>query len=177
MNNSETDLQKIIREYKVSYNELQIIQPERRVSKTMNMSVILSQTDSSQNSDKRGPENPSQNNLNRFNKFLKILKNAKNGGADYFSQFSSVYVANKILLEKIGMLIDEKEELNKSLSRLEQGSSSLLNRGNPRLDKKRKNRSREEVVKNIQCKFKGCDKLYGSNSAMILHMRRKHDYK
>ena len=177
MKNSDSQHQKIIKAFKVSRNELKIVEeiPIPQHSKTI--TILSQQTNDSVKSTRSNNENKKDKNLQRFKIFLDFLDNPKNGGSDYYKQFCSVYIANKILLEKIANLLKEKDGINNNLSRLEESSTSLLSKRRPEFDKRPRSRTREEIVKDVKCKDRGCGKLYGSKSAMILHMRRKHGFK
>eukprot|EP00331_Platyophrya_macrostoma_P008802 CAMPEP_0176412974 /NCGR_PEP_ID=MMETSP0127-20121128/4436_1 /TAXON_ID=938130 /ORGANISM="Platyophrya macrostoma, Strain WH" /LENGTH=180 /DNA_ID=CAMNT_0017792693 /DNA_START=33 /DNA_END=575 /DNA_ORIENTATION=+ len=113
-------------------------------------------------------------------------------GMSYYQEYCKLFVANVVLTNQIKELIAEKNELVSRLAKLE--TNAVPQKQTPVLpaaktnkleasdskeddgqDKKRRvRRTASEIEKNFVCPAQTCQKGYGSEGALIQHVRLKH---
>jgi len=93
---------------------------------------------------------------------------------NYYQEFWKTYLLNEMMITKIkeftgenkilGSKINELENLHKEYAKL----ISLKNR-------KKIRRMNKEIEKNHMCSYPDCNKLYGSEVSLNLHIKLKHN--
>mmetsp|Transcript_28440 Transcript_28440/g.32892 ORF Transcript_28440/g.32892 Transcript_28440/m.32892 type:complete len:180 (-) Transcript_28440:51-590(-) len=107
-------------------------------------------------------------------------------GMNYYQEYCKLFVANVVLTNQIKELIAEKNDMLSKISRIEKkgedvpanvksfasASASVDQEEADR--KKRARRTASEIERNFVCPAGNCGKSYGSEGALLQHVRLKH---
>lgn len=102
---------------------------------------------------------------------------------EYYEEYSKIFVANAILLEKLKEIVDQKEEQVTKLKKVQVSSalmqlsanqilSSLSNKNLHR--QKRVRRRANEIQRSFTCPLPKCKKSYGTEGSLHQHLKQKH---
>ncbi|KAL4430431.1 hypothetical protein ABPG74_013281 [Tetrahymena malaccensis] len=108
-------------------------------------------------------QQPSSNLYPKFNK-----------GTNYYQEFWRTYLMNEMMIAKIKEFSSENKLLDNKIQELEQ-----LHREYQKLvsmkNKKKNRRTANEIEKSHICPYVECQKLYGSEVSLNLHIKLKHN--
>lgn len=95
---------------------------------------------------------------------------------DYYQLYWAAFVENQVLLEQLKQKSEERNNYLKSLVRFNESGCSLSNTEERKERRKKHNRrTAKEIRKDEVCPYAGCDKYYGSEGSLNLHMKLKHN--
>lgn len=99
----------------------------------------------------------------------------------YLDSYWNLFVANEALLAKIEGASVARDDLLVKILNIEQGYLEYMHKDQEDSDETSKNnrkpherRYADEIERKYDCPYKSCDKQYGSEGSMNLHIKIKH---
>ncbi|CDW90819.1 zinc c2h2 type family protein [Stylonychia lemnae] len=97
----------------------------------------------------------------------------------YYKEYCQLYYANTILTTRLQQLLNEKQELQFKLNRLESNKRKHEEALGMTFDiaeekRKRHRRTATEIARHYRCPIEDCPKSYGSEGSLNQHIKLKH---
>jgi hypothetical protein len=110
--------------------------------------------------------------------YSNTLYPAYNRSVNYYHEFWRMYLQNEVLISQMKEYVVQTKEIQARINQLEtlcqELELNLLN--NLKKETKKKNRRiASEIEKTHTCPYEGCNKLYGSDVSLNLHIKLKHN--
>lgn len=97
----------------------------------------------------------------------------------FYKEYCRLYFANKALTNRLQQLLNEKQELQFKLNRLESNKRKHEEALGMTFDiaeekRKRHRRTATEIARHYRCPLEDCPKSYGSEGSLNQHIKLKH---
>eukprot|EP01015_Nassula_variabilis_P019166 TRINITY_DN3205_c0_g1_i2.p1 TRINITY_DN3205_c0_g1~~TRINITY_DN3205_c0_g1_i2.p1 ORF type:complete len:216 (+),score=3.77 TRINITY_DN3205_c0_g1_i2:213-860(+) len=97
---------------------------------------------------------------------------------NYYQEFWRTYLHNELLISKMKDYSMETREIQAKIHRYEEmihAIESGQNGTSPTRLKKKNRRTAAQIQKNYTCPYQGCNKTYGTDVSLNLHIKLKHN--
>eukprot|EP01017_Pseudomicrothorax_dubius_P046117 TRINITY_DN8080_c0_g1_i1.p1 TRINITY_DN8080_c0_g1~~TRINITY_DN8080_c0_g1_i1.p1 ORF type:complete len:174 (-),score=38.58 TRINITY_DN8080_c0_g1_i1:227-748(-) len=94
---------------------------------------------------------------------------------NYYQEFWKLYLQNEILINQMRECSAENRQMNEKITKYEEILVTIENNLNPRFTKKKNRRVASQIDRSHACPYEGCNKVYGSDVSLNLHIKLKHN--
>ncbi|CAD8197459.1 unnamed protein product [Paramecium octaurelia] len=97
-----------------------------------------------------------------------------NNDINYYKEFWRYYLLNEMTIKKVNELHTQNQKLHELIAEIDKLQQELHQALSYR-QKKKNRRTSQEIEKSFICPYEKCNKQYGSDVSLNLHIKLKHD--